>query len=132
MVSRMEQGTRVPTFSSSFFFNEPKFSIVENRGSIYYPLAKINPTVMFSSPKVGGEPFNRERNPRGWGAGEDRRKGSVKGFDARASNVVSPVLVMKNIITPARISHALCTSCSGMPRPRIRTYVSSREEIQSQ
>ena len=65
-------------------------------------------------------------------SGEDRkleeggRERSVKSFNARASNVVSPVLVMKNIITPARISHALCTSCSRIPdaTPKdTRTYV---------
>lgn len=47
---------------------------------------------------------------------------SVMDFNARASNVIPAALVMKNIITPARIRHALCTSCNRnfpMPRPRI-------------
>lgn len=87
---------------------------------------------MRCSPFAGRKPFNQGRNSKlarmrgGWEEARGGRERSVKSFNARASNVVSSVLVMKNIITPARISHALCTSCSRIPdaTPKdTRTYV---------
>lgn len=82
---------------------------------------------MRCSPFAGRKPFNQGRNSKlARMRGGSRGEGAIRQEFQCTCDVVSPVLVMKNIITPARISHALCTSCSRIPdaTPKdTRTYV---------